>query len=365
MKKLSKSEQHGYISLLAVLAVTAIITLFSVAIQGSAITDSKVNARLNNSFQALAYADICTAKALSTFKPSYYIGTVRGPSYNLRNSLSAGSSDIVFDFGIKTEIPIVGDWNKDKVSTVGRYDSVNSVFSLRNSLSSGGADIVFTTPIKKDGAKNPITGDFDGDGYTTTGVFVDTTKPTFYIKNSNVDGLSDYSFIFGNQGDIPITGDWDGDGVTSIGLYRPLTNTFYLKNSNSSGKADINFVLGNTGDIPITGDWDGDGVTSIGLYRPSTNTYYLKNANASGSFDYTFNFGNSGDLPISGAWLGIPGSYNENFSLGNCAYTRVNTSGKNWIITSIGNVAGVVRKVVTDLDLGLSDYVINSQQEMP
>ena len=55
----------------------------------------------------------------------------------------------------------------------------------------------------------------------------------------------------------PITGDWDGDGVDSIGLFDPLTSSFYLKNSLSDGPADIEFGFGpdNSGWVPLSGSW--------------------------------------------------------------------------------------------------------------
>jgi len=56
-------------------------------------------------------------------------------------------------------------------------------------------------------------------------------------------------------GDQPVTGDWDGDGDDTIGVYRG--NNFFLRNDNSNGFADSIFALGNLGDMPIAGNWDG------------------------------------------------------------------------------------------------------------
>jgi hypothetical protein len=60
---------------------------------------------------------------------------------------------------------------------------------------------------------------------------------------------------------LPITGDWDGDGTDSIGLYNPTTSKFYLHNSNDVGVADLTFQYGppNAGWTPIVGDWNGSG----------------------------------------------------------------------------------------------------------
>ncbi len=60
---------------------------------------------------------------------------------------------------------------------------------------------------------------------------------------------------YGIEGDAPVTGDWNGDGTDTIGVYRG--GTFFLRNTNDSGFADLTFALGIPGDAPISGDWDG------------------------------------------------------------------------------------------------------------
>ncbi len=86
----------------------------------------------------------------------------------------------------------------------------------------------------------------------------------------NNDGVTDYSFYFGTSTDIPITGDWNGDGITESGVFRPSAQQFIL---NTSPITRIIFGL-NT-DIPITGDWNGDGITDIGVFRPSARQFIL------------------------------------------------------------------------------------------
>ena len=76
-----------------------------------------------------------------------------------------------------------------------------------------------------------------------------------YLRNPKTGGVADISMVYGVAGDNPNTGDWDGDGIDSIGIYRG--GVFYLRNSNTQGVADLVFALGNPGDEPIAGDWDG------------------------------------------------------------------------------------------------------------
>jgi hypothetical protein len=173
-------------------------------------------------------------------------------------------------------------------------------FYLRNANSGGASIGGFTYGSPGD---IPITGDWDGNGTTTIGVYRPSTS-TFYLRNSNSGGPSIGGFGFGSPGDIPVTGDWDGNGTTTIGVYRPTTSAFYLRNANSGGPSIGGFGFGSVGDRPVTGDWDGNGTTTIGVYRPTTSAFYLRNANSGGPSIGGFGFGSVGDIPITGDWDG-------------------------------------------------------------
>ena len=90
---------------------------------------------------------------------------------------------------------------------------------------------------------------------------------SWYLRNANSGGTSIGGIGYGSPGDIPVTGDWDGNGTTTIGVYRPSTSTWYLRNANSGGTSIGGFGYGAPADAPLTGDWDGDGTTTIGVYR--------------------------------------------------------------------------------------------------
>jgi hypothetical protein len=55
---------------------------------------------------------------------------------------------------------------------------------------------------------------------------------------------------------MPISGDWDGDGVDTVGLYSPANRFFFLRNPNAPGPADLvfGFGAGGTGIGPLVGD---------------------------------------------------------------------------------------------------------------
>ena len=69
------------------------------------------------------------------------------------------------------------------------------------------------------GVKNdiPFLGDWDGNGTDTPGLY--RAKSGFaYVRNTRDTGVADASWFMGNPGDIPIVGDWDGDGKDSFGV---------------------------------------------------------------------------------------------------------------------------------------------------
>ncbi|MCC6743805.1 MAG: hypothetical protein IT175_08070, partial [Acidobacteria bacterium] len=119
------------------------------------------------------------------------------------------------------------------------------------------------------------------------------TGTGIFLTDVNGSGEASTVFTFGPStgGWQPISGDWDGDGDDTVGIYDPLTGTIFLKNTNGYGAADIAFAFGPANPNPelqwkpITGDWNGDGVDTIGLYDPATGNFYLKNTNGYGAAD--------------------------------------------------------------------------------
>jgi glucose/arabinose dehydrogenase len=216
----------------------------------------------------------------------------------LKNTHDTGFADIQINYGLGGDYPVTGDWNGDGVDTIGVYR--NSLFYLRNSNTIGFADIVFAFGSLGD---QPIAGDWNGNGVDTIGVYRSSTG-TFYLRNSNSTGAPDMVFSLGIPGDVGIAGDWNGDGLDTTGVFRPSNGVIFLKNTNSTGFADIALNYGLPGDQPVTGDWNNDGVDTIGIYR--NGTFYLRNSNTVGFADIVFGLGNPGDMPIAGDWDGLP-----------------------------------------------------------
>ena len=185
--------------------------------------------------------------------------------WRLRNTNSAGPADVRFQFGITAWTPVAGDWNGDGNDTVGAYDPQNGRWRL--------AELVEVP-----------------DAETFTTVYVEYT----------------ISGIVAPEPHIPMTGDWDGDGDDTGGIYTPRTGQFHLRNSNTTGPPELVFAFGGVQPArsvqPVAGNWDGDGDDTVGLFRPDTNRWRLRNSNTAGSPDLQFTFGRPGnaDQPLVG-----------------------------------------------------------------
>lgn len=233
----------------------------------------------------------------STPTPGTTLGVFRpgdGQLY-LKSTHTAGVADMIINYGASGDYPVTGDWDGNGTDTIGVYR--NGTFYLRNSNSVGYADLTFQFGAIGD---QPVVGDWDGDGIDTIGVY---RKGLFFLRDSNSAGAPDTSFALGNPGDIGVTGDWNGDGMDTTGVFRPSNGVIFLKNANTSGFADVALNYGLSGDKPVIGDWNDDGIDTIGVFR--NGSFYLRNSNTIGFADIVFAFGSGSDIPIAGDWDGM------------------------------------------------------------
>lgn len=232
----------------------------------------------------------------------------------------------------ETFAPITGDWNGDGIDTIGLYETKTAKFYLKNRNDSSETDITFLYGNPGD---IPISGDWDGDGVDSVGVYRPSTS-TFYLKNSNDTGGSTYAYFkYGSVGDIPIVGDWDGDGIDTVGVYKPKLAKFYLKERNDSSDTTTSFVFGNPGYLPIVGDWTGEEKDSVGVYQPAKGMFSLKNSNNNGTLT-DFVFGNTGFIPITGDWNKDGKDTIGLYSKGKVLLRNSNTSGFHDVVFEFG-----------------------------
>jgi hypothetical protein len=235
----------------------------------------------------------------------------------LRSSNGPGGADVTFAYGGGTDVPVVGDWDGDGITTIGVYrppssDGDAGWWFLRNENSGGWWDV----PEFAYGGPGdiPVVGDWNGDGTTTIGVYRpphsvlnQQSFGIWLLRNSNDGGPWDIPVDYGEEGELPVVGDWNGDGDADIGLFRPSDSRWRMW---SDADRFALFYGDDPSDLPIAGDWDGDGTDTVGVVRPANtlknptelNRWRLRNHNAPGSADVDFFFGVAGAIPVAGKW---------------------------------------------------------------
>lgn len=229
---------------------------------------------------------------------------------NIDATISYGS------FGLSTDTPIIGDWNGDGIASIGVFRKGAWYLDDGDNLWNRTKDTTIRFGSFGLSTDTPVTGDWNGDGKTDIGVF--RTDAWYLDSNGNQkwDRGVDKAYppgSFGLAGDIPITGDWNGNGITSVGVFRK--GAWYLDfdgNGQWNKNLDITIRAGSFGlstDIPITGDWNGDGKTNVGLFRKGA--WYLDfNGNyrwdSGDIFIPAGSFGLPDDIPIVGLWKKKP-----------------------------------------------------------
>lgn len=161
-----------------------------------------------------------------------------------------------------------------------------------------------------------ISGDFNGDGQTELGLFVDGRWYLDMNGNRTWD-QGDLCVRLGQAGDLPVAGDWDGDGKTDIGIFgapqagdeHALATEAGLPdadNTTRSGRKNGDHVLqfGAPGDRIVAGDFNGDGIDTVAIFR---NGHWVIDVDGDGRFtsrDAAFDYGSADALPVAGDFNG-------------------------------------------------------------
>jgi hypothetical protein len=231
------------------------------------------------------------------------VGTVDPQSgvWYLRDPLTGDTTS--FYYGNPGDEPFMGDWDGDGVDTPGLYRRSDGYAYLRNSNTQGVADVAFLFGNPGD---LPVPGDFNGDGSDTLSLFR-PSENRFYIINALGSGgaglgAADYWVDHGEQGDQPISGDFDGDGIDTIGIYRPSSGLVSI-----AASPNVSFYFGSPNDYALAGAFDGGPTDTIGVFRSSNASFYLRSSLTPGPADHAFRYGLSSHNPITGFFGTLPG----------------------------------------------------------
>lgn len=224
-----------------------------------------------------------------------------------------------FSYGSSAYIPVSGDWDGDGVDTAGVYAPKTGRWVLTNSLTpevDRSDRIRFTFGSK---IYLPVVGDWNGDGKDSPGVF-SRSDGRWVLTNSlrpDVDRSDRIRFKFGNRNYLPVAGNWNGyagSGRDTVGLYNPLTGAWVLTNSMKPDRDKTNrvrFRFGGRNYLPVAGDWDGSPGDNPGLVNVSSGLWVLTNSlrpDVDTSNRVRFKYGRDGVFtPVAGNWDGYPG----------------------------------------------------------
>ena len=238
------------------------------------------------------------------------------------------------------EVFVRGDWNGDGTTKIGVY--INGTWLLDYDGNGKWEEGVDKRIVFGNSTLSPVVGDWNGDGKTKIGVYgADGTFLLDYNGNGIWEGPSvDKSITWTagpNNGEMAVIGDWNGDGKAKIGIYLStgqFAGTWILDYNGNyawNGPVDDRVLTWTTysgsGELPVVGDWNGDGRTKIGVYHDGT---WIVDYNGNYAWD-----GTSVDkLTFFGgsAWTPMVGDWNGNGIMKIAAYT-----GGTWAIDMDGD----------------------------
>jgi hypothetical protein len=173
----------------------------------------------------------------------------------------------------------------DKLAAYG-YDSTLGAFRWLIDVNGDGiidqskGDIVTVQPVGFQINGQPVTGNFDGNTANGSDIalFDGTTwwfdtNHDFVINQADVNNGGKYTSRIAGY---PITGDFDGNGFTDLGTWKD--NKFYfdmasgVRTFGAFAVQTINFGFPGVNEKPVAADMDHDGITDVGLFVPGRTT---------------------------------------------------------------------------------------------
>ncbi|MCA9230315.1 MAG: hypothetical protein KDA57_06675 [Planctomycetales bacterium] len=232
-------------------------------------------------------------------------------------------------FGHRNAVPVAGDWDGDGDSEIGLFLDGAWYLDLNGNGLWDETDLWAQLGQAGD---LPVTGDWDGDGKTDIGIVSARHRPSGNVEPSSTEAMQplvqaektakrqmcctaygkvhtdavDHVFRFGSVGDIPVTGDWNGNGLDTIGVFRDGMWRLDVDGDGRLTAADSRAVFGRAGDAPVVGDWNGDGVDDLGVMRKGL---WIVDRQGNRELDAedverAFGLGSAGDQPVVGDWNG-------------------------------------------------------------
>ena len=175
---------------------------------------------------------------------------------------------IHWSLGQTGEVPVIGDWNGDGKSKVGLYINGTWYLDFNGNGVWDGPNVDKLVYFGGPGFA-PYVGDWNGSGTSKMAVHKDGTWMIDFNGNFAWDGPGvDKLIFFGGPGYTPVVGDWNGSGSAKIGAH---LNGLWILDYNGNlawdgVSVDKLLFFGGPGYRPMMGDWNGSGSTKIGAH---------------------------------------------------------------------------------------------------
>lgn len=237
------------------------------------------------------------------------------------NGNAGGDRSTNFAAFTGTGTPLAGDWANTGSDRVGRYTDGNRAFHL----DLNGDGIWNGTPTDRAvafaafaGSGLPVVGDWNGDGATDVGRYVGTA---FYIDlngNGTWDGTAGgdraINFAGGFGPGVPVVGDWNDDGSDEVGVYLSASSQFLLDvngngiwDGNAGGDVNVAFAAFAGAGDPVVCDWSGDGATNPGRV---VGTNFFIDLNGNNAWNGNAGGDRQSNFAIGGVGTGLGGIVN-------------------------------------------------------
>ncbi len=240
-----------------------------------------------------------------TLGDSAQIGIFRNGAVGLDSDSNRGwnpGSDSSFTIGQAGDKVVTGDWNGDGITETGVFRGGVWILDTNGTPGFQAGDTTFAFGIA---GWTPVVGDWNGDGRTDVGVY---NGAQWALDDNGTQGWqagSDHVITFGDPSYTPVVGDWNGDGKADIGVF---ANGVWGLDSNGTlgwqAGSDASFAFGAAGMAPVVGDWNGDGTSDVGVFTGGTWGLDSDGTRGYTAGDATFAFGAAGWTPVIGDWNG-------------------------------------------------------------
>lgn len=218
-------------------------------------------------------------------------------------------------FGPVVGEPLSGDFNGDGFSEMAMYVDGRWYVDFNGNSQWDAEDLLVHLGGPTD---RPIVGDWNGDGKDDLGVVssargVEQLAGTATAAESIVlcaageelqRGRAHQTFRFGEIAGTPVVGDWSNTGRQHVGMFADGVFTLDLDGDRRLTAADSVVRLGQPGDLPVVGDFNRDGRDDLGVYRRGVWHIDTTGDLRLGDGDLSYQLGDNDDTPVVGDWDG-------------------------------------------------------------